>query len=207
MEKEKLFANAACLNWHFSSTMDMQLAELNSEQLPMLMNLHLENSMNQTAEFESAYSSIASSPQALGTICTLSSPPKLNLAMVEQQARGSHPISVKTLVPFPTDPGFAERAAKNSCFGNQSCFGGLELPYISEVENGKLPRVSSSHSLKRHGSLVGGAENNREESSVSEQITNEASGRKRKAGRAKGNAKVGTRTKKILSFFVELGLT
>lgn len=160
--------------------------------------------MNQAAEFEPTYSSIVTSPQALGTICTppLSSPPKLNLATVEQQARGNHPISVKTMMPFPTDPGFAERAAKNSCFGNQSCFGGLELPDISKMENGKLPRVSSSQSLKPHGSLVGGAENNREESSVSEQITNEASGRKRKAappkGRVKDDAKVGT--KKMQSF-------
>ncbi|XP_068645152.1 transcription factor bHLH62-like isoform X1 [Aristolochia californica] len=198
MEKEKFFLEANSPNWQSSTGMDVQLADLNcsSEQLPTFLNLNWENSMDQTVPFESALSSIVSSPAAstaagpadsvvireligrLGSICNsgeitpqsqtyiggtnnnsnntscystpVNSPPKLNLSMMDQQTRGHLPISATThhtLAPFSADPGFAERAAKYSCFGSQN-FGGLELPYRStpNLESGQLSRVSSSHS-------------------------------------------------------------
>ncbi|XP_068665946.1 transcription factor bHLH78-like [Aristolochia californica] len=196
MENEKFFLDAKSPDWQSSTGMDVQLADLNcsSEQLPTFLHLN----WDQTVPFESALSSIVSSPAVsttaghadsvvireligrLGSICNsgelapqsqtyiggannnstntscystpLNSPPKLNLSMMDQQIRGSLPISANThhaLAPFSADPGFAERAAKYSCFGSQN-FGGLELPYRStpNLESGKLSRVSSSQSLK-----------------------------------------------------------
>ncbi|OVA12971.1 Myc-type [Macleaya cordata] len=234
MEKERYFLNSGSppsLSFGASSssplTMDVQVGELNcsSEQLPnCFLNLNWENSMDQSVPFESALSSIVSSPVQsnssvpaesvvireligrLGSICNsgeispqshtmgggsymggnnstntscystpLNSPPKLNLSMMDHQVRGNLPIqgnsmsSHPTLAPFPSDPGFAERAARFSCFGTRN-FGGLstqfginepELPYRStpRVENGKLSRVSSSQSLKAAGSQMGNQEN------------------------------------------------
>eukprot|EP00268_Persea_americana_P037784 TRINITY_DN37498_c0_g1_i1.p1 TRINITY_DN37498_c0_g1~~TRINITY_DN37498_c0_g1_i1.p1 ORF type:complete len:589 (-),score=131.25 TRINITY_DN37498_c0_g1_i1:429-2195(-) len=94
----------------------------------------------------------------------LNSPPKLNLSIMDHQVRGNLPISGSSmpshpsLAPFSADPGFAERAAKFSCFSNRN-FGGLlgqfglpevDLPnrYARRAETGKLSRVSSSQSLK-----------------------------------------------------------
>ncbi|KAG9447925.1 hypothetical protein H6P81_014053 [Aristolochia fimbriata] len=208
MEKEKYFLEANSPNWQSSTSMGVQLADLNgsSEQLPTFLNLNWDNSMDQTVPFESALSSIVSSPAAstaagggpadsvvireligrLGSICNsgeiapqtqtyigatnnnsantscystpLNSPPKLNLSTMDQQIRGNLPVPANThhtLAPFSADPGFAERAAKYSCFGTQN-FGGLELPYRSthNLEGGKLSRVSSSQSLKAMTQMV-----------------------------------------------------
>ena len=241
MEKEKYFATSLSFGASSSTTtsppnMEIQIGELNcsSDQLPnCFLNLNWENSMDQSVAFESALSSIVSSPVAsnnssvppppggesvvireligrLGSICNsgeisppqfggngcgggaynstntscystpLNSPPKLNLSMMDHhhQNRGgnlqfqgnsiqtNHP----TLTPFPTDPGFAERAARFSCFGTRSFGGGqfgfneTELPYRSSprVENGKLSRVSSSQSLKVNGSQMGGGQENKD---------------------------------------------
>ncbi|XP_043722476.1 transcription factor bHLH78-like [Telopea speciosissima] len=247
MEKEKHFRNAGSppalsyaaasssppTNWHSStSAMELPLGDLNgtSEQLPnCFLNLNWENSMDQSVPFESALSSIVSSPATsntavavptdsvvireligrLGSICNsgeispqsqtmggsaaasyiggnnsantscystpLNSPPKLNLSMMDHQVTGNLPIlgnSMPThpsLVPFAADPGFAERAARSSCFGSRN-FGGLssqlgfkeaEFPYrsVPRVGNGKLSRVSSSQSLKAVGSQMGSQEN------------------------------------------------
>ncbi|PIA35822.1 hypothetical protein AQUCO_03400013v1 [Aquilegia coerulea] len=99
----------------------------------------------------------------------LNSPPKLNnLSMLDHQLpMPNHP----GLAPFSTDPGFAERAARYSCFGTKSLgglmgqfgFNDLEMPQRSTrlVENGKLSRVSSSHSLKATGSLMNAQEQER----------------------------------------------
>ncbi|XP_058103188.1 transcription factor bHLH62-like isoform X2 [Magnolia sinica] len=244
MEKEKLFMNSnsptplsyggsssSPPNWQQSSSgMDVQLGELNCtpEQLPScFLNLNWEGSMDQSVPFESALSSIVSSPAAsnaavpvesvvireligrLGSICNsgeisprsqtmgatshasyiggnnstntscystpLNSPPKLNLSTMDHQARGNLPVpggsiaGRPSLAPFSADPGFAERAAKFSCFGNGS-YGSLtsqfgfpetEFPYRSSqprMESGKLSRVSSSQSLKA-GSQTGISEN------------------------------------------------
>ncbi|KAF6166414.1 hypothetical protein GIB67_034965 [Kingdonia uniflora] len=160
------------------------------------LNLNWENSMDhqQSAQFESALSSMVSSPTniasssspsqlpsredsfvireligRLGSICNsgsgrgdicsggtfssntscyttpLDSPPKLNLSMMDQQ-HGNLP-HFPSLVPLPTpDPGFAERAARFSCFTGQF---GPEMSYRSttntpRVDNGRLSRVSSN---------------------------------------------------------------
>ncbi|XP_042513426.1 transcription factor bHLH62 [Macadamia integrifolia] len=246
MEKEKLFMNAGSpppltypasssstpTNWHSSSSaMELPLGDLNgsSEQLPnCFLNLNWENSMDQSVPFESALSSIVSSPATsnaavppdsvvireligrLGSICNsgeispqsrtmggsaasasyiggnnsantscystpLNSPPKLNLSMMDHQVTGNIPLlgnpmpTHPSLAPFAADPGFAERAARSSCFGSRN-FSGLtgqfglkeaEFPYrsVPRVGNGKLSRVSSSQSLKVVGSQMGSQEN------------------------------------------------
>lgn len=120
----------------------------------------------------------------------LSSPPKINM------------IVNSSVAEFSTDPGFAERAAKFSCFGSRSFNGrtnqlGLnnssnnnngQLSLRSTtnpplMENGKLARVSSSPSLKALAgsqSQIGVQENknsplmdnSQEESTISEQTLN-----------------------------------
>lgn len=189
-----------------------------------------ENPMDQRELLGSALSSMVSSPAAtnggnenfvlreligrLGEISPsyadntscystpLSSPPKLNsISMVDHQNQ------IRARLPFPqfsTDPGFAERAAKFSCFANGA---GMMSPRLKEpelhhrmvhnFETGKLSRVSSNQSIKASGSQMAVQENSapekselgdsRENSSVSEQIPGGETGqtgansRKRKA--------------------------
>ncbi|QCE11438.1 phytochrome-interacting factor 3 [Vigna unguiculata] len=147
----------------------------------------------------------------------LSSPPKIPTMMNHLVKEGLN----SSVAEFSTDPGFAERAAKFSCFGSRSFNGrttqlgptNAELTHRSSsplLENGKLPRVSSTPSLKVLGSLVSSQENknsplqdqmevanSQEESTISEQIPNGDNGvkpspyansRKRK-GPSKGKAK------------------
>nr|WIE96056.1 basic helix-loop-helix transcription factor [Loropetalum chinense var. rubrum] len=131
----------------------------------------------------------------------LNSPPKLTLPIMNQLVKenlsnlgNSMPLN-SSLAEISGDPGFAERAARFSCFGSKSLNGrtsqfGLnnnnEMVYrsIPLMGNGKLARVSSSPSLKAIGSQLGIQENkksslqdetemeianSREESTVSEQ--------------------------------------
>ena len=179
-----------------------------------------DNSLDQNDPFESALSSMVSSPAAsnaagggggggdpgssnggenvvlreligrLGSICNsgeispqsylgggnnstntscystpLNSPPKLNLSMMDHQIRGNLPIpghhlpSHSSFAPFPTDPGFAERAARFSCFANKSLGGlngqigplndsELQNRLVQKLDSGKLSRVSSNQSIK-----------------------------------------------------------
>lgn len=218
----------------FKYCMEIQSNELNSsDQLQdCLFKPNWDNSMDQTDPFESALSSIVSSPAAsnatgigsgagdgvmireligrLGNICNsgeispqsymcsnsnstntscygtpLNSPPKLNLsAMANPHIRanfqipgGNHLPTPPSLAPFSGDPGFAERAAKFSCFGSRN-FGGLngqfgmnetELPFRSmpRIESNKpsLSKPSSTQALIVGGGgsqLVGGvAESNK----------------------------------------------
>lgn len=170
-------------------------------------NPNLDNNINNSDPFESALSSMVSSPIAipnnnsssggdnfvlreligrLGSICNnsrelspnsynmnnnnnstnnscystpLNSPPKLNLSMM-----GNLPPTQIT-----TDPGFAERAARFSCFA-------------TNLESGQLSRVSSFKdvNLVQKNSELG---DSRENSSVSEQIIgqNDTNSRKRKS--------------------------
>lgn len=137
----------------------------------------------------------------------LNSPPKLNLPIMDYHHRQlvkeklptlgkSMPLN-SSVAEFSADPGFAERAARFSCFGSRSFngrtsqFGGLNNnaePLVpssarsnSLVGDGKLPRVSSSPALKAPGSQMGvqesknsplqdrtGLANSQEESTVSE---------------------------------------
>ncbi|KAJ9555474.1 hypothetical protein OSB04_010088 [Centaurea solstitialis] len=70
----------------------------------------------------------------------LNSPPKLNLSIPESPIPGNHQFQPS---PFPTDPGFVERAARFSSFGLKEA----EFP-----QSAKLSRVSSSQSFKTIGS-------------------------------------------------------
>ncbi|XP_019188719.1 PREDICTED: transcription factor bHLH62-like isoform X2 [Ipomoea nil] len=171
-----------------------------------IMNPNWDDSLDHYTQFESALSSMESSPAAsavseglalreligkLGNICSsppsfiaagavagsysgnsdaninihsantscystpLSSPPKLRLPSLGNH----HPPPLPAL---SADPGFAERAAKFSCFGSRSFNGrtsqlGSETPYRSGAPlmgNARLPRVSSSPALKQGGSPV-----------------------------------------------------
>ncbi|RDY04975.1 Transcription factor bHLH62, partial [Mucuna pruriens] len=165
----------------------------------------------------------------------LSSPPKVKnmnknkipTTVVSHLVKEVMPPSLGTsmslnssVAEFSADPGFAERAAKFSCFGSRSFNGrttqlGLNNAELTQrpsplVENGKLPRVSSSPSLKVLGSQMGNHESNnsplqdlmevansQEESTISEHTPNGDTGvkpttyvnsRKRK-GPSKGKAK------------------
>ncbi|KAH1205105.1 Transcription factor bHLH78 [Glycine max] len=130
--------------------------------------------------------------------------------MVKHLVKEGMPLSLgtstslnSTVAEFSANPGFAERAAKLSCFGSRSfngrttqlCLNIAELAQRSSplVENGKkqLPIVSSSPSLKVFGSQMGTQENNnsplqdlmevansQEESAISEQTPNGDTGEK-----------------------------
>ncbi|KAK7304552.1 hypothetical protein VNO77_42433 [Canavalia gladiata] len=125
----------------------------------------------------------------------LSSPPKLNIV---NNLGGKSMGLNSTVAEFSADPGFAERAAKFSCFGSRSfndrssnlVVNNAELAQRSAkvMEHGKLPRVSSSPLLKTLGSQMGAQQNNnssqfqeqermevtnsQEESTISEQTPN-----------------------------------
>ncbi|RVW23794.1 Transcription factor bHLH62 [Vitis vinifera] len=203
--------------------MEIQSNELNCSSQAVqncFLNPNWDNSMDQSDPFESALSSIVSSPVGssaggmpgdsiaireligrLGSICNsgeispqsyigggghgntnnsnntscyntpLNSPPKLNLSIMDHQQHQirtnfptNHLPTHPSLAPFPADPGFAERAARFSCFGTGN-FSGLsaqfglndtELPYRSST--GKLSRVSSNQSFKAAGSQLGAQE-------------------------------------------------
>lgn len=144
----------------------------------------------------------------------LNASPKLNLPILDQ-INLPNLASSTALAPPPlsADPGFAERAAKFSCFGSRSFNGRTSQfgPNNAEIRPGsnpplmaeaKLPRVSSSPSLKQNGSplqnknssmemrpvvlgsdkkfskLSGSGANSNEESSVSEQIPSGETGSK-----------------------------
>ncbi|KAH1081577.1 hypothetical protein J1N35_021338 [Gossypium stocksii] len=143
----------------------------------------------------------------------LNSPPKLNLPMVGSLVKEKlPPMGLNSSVAdFSADPGFAERAAKFSCFGSRS-FNGRTTQFGPKdntefaayrsnplAANAKLPRVSSSPSIKamvsqgtttnKNTPLQDRSElaNSQEESTVSEQNPNGEPGlkalnsRKRKA--------------------------
>ncbi|KAI4354220.1 hypothetical protein L6164_003108 [Bauhinia variegata] len=151
----------------------------------------------------------------------LSSPPKMSIPQVMNQkfpSLGKSMALNSTVADFSADPGFAERAAKFSCFGSRSFNDRTSLFVMNKnngefcqsqrststplMENGKLSRVSSSPSLKALGSQMGNHENknspmelanSQEESTLSEQTPNgkpspEMNSRKRKAP-SKGKVK------------------
>lgn len=144
-----------------------------------------------------------------------SSSPKQSLPILDQinlpNLASSAALAPPPLPALSADPGFAERAAKFSCFGSRSFNGrtsqfganNVELRHGSNpplTAESKLPRVSSTPSLKQNGSppqgknssqqqmemrpvngvllgsdkkfskLSGSGANSNEESSVSEQI-------------------------------------
>ncbi|KAM1538990.1 hypothetical protein ACFX15_003558 [Malus domestica] len=159
----------------------------------------------------------------------LNSPPKLNLPVPDHHLKkeklpnlGNSMALNSSLAEFSADPGFAERAAKFSCFGSRSFNGrtsqlgtnnnnSTEQPsfrfHPAAGNGGKLPRVSSSPSIKALGSQTSMQEkmrallqdrselpNSREQSTISEQNPNretnsmDLNSRKRKSA-SKGIAK------------------
>ncbi|KAM7501620.1 hypothetical protein LguiB_000524 [Lonicera macranthoides] len=150
--------------------------------------------LQQYTHFDSAFSSMVSSPAAptgatttdsfaireligkLGTICNsgeilpatnnscystpLNSPPKSH-----DFPRNSIPLNLNPSLPVVTgDPGFAERAAKFSCFGSRSFNSrssqfGLNNTNNESQYRSSLQRVSSNPSLKLAGSPMGVQEN------------------------------------------------
>lgn len=203
MERDGSFSS---FNWQSNShNSSLPVAEMNGsnsdgtanmgDQSSGFLNLNWDqSSTEQTANFESALSSLVSSPTSsnpnpnpnpsptpdsvvireligrLGSICSnnknnynnhgeeqstntscystpLNSPPKLNLLSMMDHPQLQLPRPSKNShnpIPFNADPGFAERAARFSCFGaarsNYAQFG--------SQEPGKLSRASSSQSLK-----------------------------------------------------------
>lgn len=220
MEKGKHFLSKGANNsaaaevpiWNSCSFgMEMQSNKLNcfSDQLPnCFFNPNWDSSMDQSDPFESALSSIVSSPVTtsnaipsscgvgdpvmirevigrLGNICNsgeisyinnnpstntscygtpLSSPPKLNNPTMDSKIAGNLPILGKgipehpSLASFPADPGFVERAARFSCFGNGNLVGLNDKFRLneSELSHRLMPRlepgrVSSNLSVKALG--------------------------------------------------------
>ncbi|KAL3633263.1 hypothetical protein CASFOL_022790 [Castilleja foliolosa] len=109
----------------------------------------------------------SSSPNFTNDCSSSLTSPKLNLPALDQMSIHNLGNSVTRAPPLPSlaaDPGFAERAARFSCFGSRSFNGrtsqlGLngngELGIRSNsplIGNGKLSRVSSSPVLKQGGS-------------------------------------------------------
>ncbi|XP_022734160.1 transcription factor bHLH77-like [Durio zibethinus] len=100
----------------------------------------------------------------------LNSPPKLSLSMMDSQIRGSlnvpglgnqlpnHP----SLAPFSTDPGFAERAARFSCFSSSRNRLGLTEAEFSQrlVPTMDSVKLSSHQSIKVTGSQANAPESN-----------------------------------------------
>ncbi|KAL6967964.1 hypothetical protein U1Q18_033767 [Sarracenia purpurea var. burkii] len=91
------------------------------------------------------------------------SPPKLNSPFVDHFLKQNLPNLGKSmatnsnLANISDDPGFAERAAKFSCFGSRS-FNGRTTSHLG-LDNTELPRVFSSPSLKEASSPMGAQEN------------------------------------------------
>ncbi|XP_019166349.1 PREDICTED: transcription factor bHLH62-like [Ipomoea nil] len=132
----------------------------------------------------------------------LNSPPKLNLSsMADHQIRGANFPIHPGLSSFSADPGFAERAARFSCFSDKSLVNSGKLSGLSvKVHGSQMAAIQEtsapSKKLTLENSELG---DSRENSTVSEQIPvgenakNDANSRKRKSA-AKGKAKETTTT-------------
>lgn len=167
-----------------SSSMEVQPSLVNSspnQSQGCFFNPNWDKSTDQNLNFDSALSSIVSSP---------ASPPIENFVMRElvgklgsfgeisqQHSKLNNVVAMmnrlggKSMPEFSPDPGFVQRAAKFSCFGsksfnersNQLVMNNVELPQrsVNLMENGVklLSRVSSSPSLKTIGSQMVNQEN------------------------------------------------
>nr|XP_043633130.1 transcription factor bHLH62-like isoform X2 [Erigeron canadensis] len=233
MEKDKFFTNGIPIpeSWNsiFGIGMGIQGSEVNCstnpEQLPncFFNTNNVDNSINQRDIFESALSSIVSSPAnsnsnshsgipfptsgnenivlkeligRLGSICNsgeispingnknscyntpLNSPPKLNLSITGgiSVPVGNHQLPP---APFPTDPGFIERAAKFSSFGYKN-----EFPQ-SETENGM--KGQSTNGRKRKEFLKGKETQSRNSTKDDAKVVAEVEKEESDAKRSKSN--------------------
>ncbi|XP_044502961.1 transcription factor bHLH62-like isoform X3 [Mangifera indica] len=177
--------------WHsVSSAREIQATDLNcsSEQSSdCFFNPNWEKSTDHSLHFESALSSMVSSPVASNSNMS-------NESFMIRELIGK--LGNIGNSEFSADPGFAERAARFSLFGSRSLNGRTnqfgpsnpEIGFRSSqlIANEKLKRVSSNHSLKALGHQVNSIQGNKnnplqdrselansqEESSVSEQVPN-----------------------------------
>lgn len=204
MEKKAFFGNSDVINWQMQSSDAGLHHNLSSGHL----NLIWDQTMDQTAMFDSALSSHVSSPSSnppagggggsdsvvireligrLGTICNsdeisqtsshyqsannscystpMNSPPKLNLSFVANPT---------TQLPFPADPGFAERAARCSTFscgvGPSHGGGQFILPEAGKLGNAMEETSASGNTKKRKATAKGKGK----EASLSSSITTAA---------------------------------
>ncbi|KAK8959135.1 Transcription factor bHLH62 [Platanthera guangdongensis] len=198
MEKKALFGNSDVINWQLQSSDAGELHNLSSGHLNLIWDREIDQTAMFDSAISSHVSSPSSNPPAgsggggdsvvireligrLGTICNsdeisqtsshyqsannsvystpMNSPPKLNLSFV---ANPTH-------LPFPADPGFAERAARCSTFscsvGTSHGAGQFMLP-----EAGKLETSASGNTKKRKATLKGKGK----EASLSSSITTAA---------------------------------
>lgn len=119
---------------------------------------------------------VTNTPNTSSYNTPMDSPSNLQVPTMNHFVKENVPISGNSmymspvLPALPTDPGFAERAAKFSCFGSKSFNGRTSQIGINNAEfqyrssglslgNSKLPRVASSPSLKLLGSHMGIQEN------------------------------------------------
>lgn len=122
-------------------------------RLGSICNSNDVQSQSQCQSQSQTFNYMGESNNSANTSCystPLNSPPKLNnLSVLDHQlAMPNHP----NLAPFQTDPGFAERAARYSCFGTKNLGGLMGQFGFSDIEmpprsSGKLSRVSSSKDL------------------------------------------------------------
>lgn len=166
-------SNSPMPTWQsLSSSMEVQPSLVNSssnQSQGCFFNPNWEKSTDQNLNFDSALSSIVSSP---------ASPPMENPVMRELIGKlgsfgeiSQQHSKLNNVVPMPgfsPDPGFVQRAAKFSCFGsksfndrsnhNQLVMNNVELPQrsVNLMENGAklLSRVSSSPSFNTIGSQM-----------------------------------------------------
>ncbi|KAL5062944.1 hypothetical protein RYX36_024681 [Vicia faba] len=179
-------SNSPMPTWQsLSSSMEVQPSLVNSslnQSQDCFFNPNWDKSTAQNLNFDSAFSSIVSSP---------ASPPIENLVMREligklgsfgeisqQHSKLNNVVPImnhlggKPMPEFSPDPGFVQRAAKFSCFGSKSfnersnqlvMMNNVELAQrpVILTENGAklLPRVSSSPSFKTIGSQMVNTEN------------------------------------------------
>ncbi|KAL8500975.1 hypothetical protein ACS0TY_020528 [Phlomoides rotata] len=211
MDKD-YFMNGGTPPPQFETSMPIPWSGLNDQSF-----FNPTSSMNQYSNFESTWMSTPPSsdtfalreligklgnstafppPTASPKCRTPLTSPELNLPILDQISIPNLGNSMPLTPPLPSlsaDPGFAERAAKFSCFGSRS-FNGRRTAQFGRrsstplMNDGKLQRVSSSPSLKQDGSplgnedvahqqmeisavkFLGSGDNSNEESSVSEQI-------------------------------------
>ncbi|KAK4270169.1 hypothetical protein QN277_023248 [Acacia crassicarpa] len=190
------------------SSMVSSPAASNSNVMPNNENLMIRELLGKLGNLGASYINGGNSTDTSCYSTPLSSPPKMN--MMNQMVKENLPILGKSMVlnsnvaELSSDPGFAERAAKFSCFGSRSFNGRtnqlgmnngqLSLRSTPSMENEKLARVSSSPALKALGGSQTEVANSQEESTISEQAPNGENGvnvksRKRKASSSKGNTR------------------
>ncbi|KAG9128912.1 hypothetical protein Leryth_009673 [Lithospermum erythrorhizon] len=201
MERENMFMNESN-NSLFPFPMQNEQHGTSEQLQNYFFNPNWDNSMDQNDTFESALSSMVSSPVTsnapaascenivlreligrLGSIChsaqvsphsymhgnnsttnscystPMNSPPKLNLTMMDHQMRANlgDLLFPGSLAPIVPEPGFAERAARYSCFGNNGRNGespvevsGYQRMVVEEYKNVSLSLQEDKSSLSDH---------------------------------------------------------